>query len=227
MGIETSISKAKIDRSVESLLEWHTSNNRNYFFWRKTKNPYHILVAELMLQKTTAKQVQGLIESFLEKFPSVLDLENARIEDIKELITPLGMEHRRARVLKSLAEVIVEKHEGEIPNSEKELLALPGIGQYIANSVLCLAFGRETPLVDTNIVRILERVFSIKSERARARTDSMIWDFVKQMTPSGKSRDVNLALLDLGALVCRHGTPKCKVCPISKFCDYYLLQGSF
>lgn len=217
-------SRVKMDSFIEALLEWHKSNNRNYLFWRKTKNSYHVLVAEVMLQKTTAKQVQGLIENFLERFPRILDLTNARTEDIEELITPLGMEHRRARVFKSLAKIIAEKHDGRIPSSEKELLALPGIGRYIANSVLCLAFGRETPLLDTNIVRILERVFSLKSRKARARTDNMIWDFVRRMTPSGKSRDVNLALLDFGALVCKSGKPKCKVCPINKFCDYYLSE---
>ena len=221
MENETTPSNAKINRFVESLLEWHKTNNRNYFFWRNTKNPYHVLIAELMLQKTTAKQVQGLIEKFLEKFPMILDLEKADIKEIEKLIAPLGMEHRRARVLKGLAEAVVEKHKGQVPYSEVELIDLPGIGRYIANSVLCLAFGRETPLLDTNIVRILERVFNIRSKKARARTDSMIWDFVKQITPSGRSRDVNLALLDFGALVCLAKKPKCSICPMTDFCLYF------
>jgi len=221
MGNIASPSNAKMEDFVESLLEWHKSNNRNYFFWRNTTNPYHVLVSELMLQKTTAKQVQGLIEKFLKKFSSILNLEKATIEDLEKLITPLGLEHRRARVFKNLAEVIVEKHGRRIPSSEKELLAIPGIGQYITNSVLCLAFGRETPLLDTNIVRILERVFNLKSKRARARTDTLIWDFVKQLTPSGKSRDVNLALLDFGALVCTAKKPKHEVCPERHLCLAY------
>ena len=117
--------------------------------------------------------------------------------------------------------MVVEKHSGQIPNSEKELIALPGVGQYMANSVLCLAFGKKAPLLDTNIVRILERVFDIKSSKARARTDEKLWDFVRKITPPRKSREVNLALLDYGALVCTAKNPKCPVCPVSKICTAY------
>jgi A/G-specific adenine glycosylase len=209
---------ANADEFVRLVLEWHKDNNRNYLFWRKSKNPYHILIAEIMLQKTTALQVQSIIEDFLNRFPTPKDLAKASVEEIKELITPLGMEHKRAVRFKKLAKSIVEKFGGEIPDAKEELLSLPGVGQYIANSVLCTAFGKDEPLVDTNIVRVLERVFNIKSRKKRPRTDEMIWNFVKRITPPGKSRDLNLALLDFGALVCTARKPKCVLCPVSKIC---------
>lgn len=213
--------QARIDSFVKRILEWYKDNNRNYLFWRRTNNPYYVLVAEMMLQKTTVKQVQNLIESFLDRFPTPKALADASIEEIRELITPLGMEHKRAVRYKKWAEIVVEKYGGQIPDSEKELLSLPGVGQYMANGVLCLAFGKDVPLVDTNIVRILERVFDIKSDKARARADKKFWDFVRRITPPGKSRDLNLALLDHGALVCTAKNPKCLICSINKICVAY------
>lgn len=210
--------KSRIDYFVKQILEWHKNNNRNYLFWRKTRNAYYILVAEMMLQKTTVKQVQGLIKEFLNRFPTPKALASASQEEIKEVITPLGMEHKRAVRYKNWAEIVVQKYGGQIPRSEEELLSLPGVGQYIANAVLCLAFGKEAPLADTNIVRILARTFDVKSEKARARTDKKFWDFVERITPRGKSREVNIALLDHGASLCTPKNPKCSVCPVNDIC---------
>jgi len=216
-----SVLQAKINRFIEGILKWYECNKRDYLFWRNTKNPYYILVSEMMLQKTTVKQVQDRIHKFIEQFPTLKDLAEASVEEIEELITPLGMEHKRAVRYKKWAMMVVEKYGGQIPNSEKELISLPGVGQYMANSVLCLAFGRDVPLLDTNIVRILERVFDIRSSKARARTDKKFWEFMKGITPPGKSRDVNLALLDHGALICTARNPKCSICPVNDICTAY------
>ncbi len=213
--------QAKINTFMDEILKWYEQNKRDYLFWRNTKNPYHVLVSEMMLQKTTVKQVQNLVLKFIERFPTVKDLAEASVEEIEELITPLGMEHKRAERYKKWAGMVIEKYSGRIPNSEDELISLPGVGRYMANSVLCFAFGKEAPLLDTNIVRILERVFAIKSSKARARTDEKLWDFVRKITPPGKSREVNLALLDHGALVCTAKNPKCSACPFNKICNAY------
>lgn len=210
--------QAKVGRFAEGILEWYKQNKRDYLFWRNTKNPYYILVSEMMLQKTTVKQVQNVIHKFIERFPTPRDLVNASIREIEELITPLGMQHKRAVRYRKWALIVVEKFDGQIPDSAEELISLPGIGPYIANSVLCLAFGKEVPLLDTNIIRILERVFDIKSSKARARIDKKLWDFIRSITPSGKSKDINLALLDFGALVCTAKNPKCPICSINEIC---------
>lgn len=216
-----SVKKPHLIKFVKQILEWHKHNNRNHLFWRKTNNPFFILVSEMMLQKTTVKQVENVVEDFLQEFPTPEKLAFASIDDVRKIITPLGMEHRRAVRYVEWAKIIVEKFGGIIPNSEKELIALPGVGQYIANSVLCLAFGKEAPLVDTNIIRVLERVFTIKSKKARVRTDKKVWTFVKTITPPKKAREINLALLDLGALVCTAKKPNCQKCPVSNVCITY------
>lgn len=218
--------RAKISIFVEGILKWYEHNKRDYLFWRNTSNPYYILVSEMMLQKTTVKQVQDLVRKFLERFPTPKDLADASVEEIKELITPLGMEHKRAVRYKKWALMVMEKYGGQIPDSAEELISLPGVGLYMANSVLCLAFGKEVPLLDTNIIRILKRVFDIRSNKARARTDKTLWDFVKRITPHGRSKDMNLALLDYGALVCSAKNPKCSICAVSEICTSHEKERS-
>jgi len=213
--------QAKINGFIEGILKWYEHNKRDYLFWRNTKNPYYILVSEMMLQKTTVKQVHNLIRKFIEQFPTPKDLAEASVEEIEELITPLGMEHKRAISYKKWSRMILEKYAGRIPDSEKDLISLPGVGKYMANSVLCLAFGKDVPLLDTNIVRILERVFDIRSDKARARTDKKFWDFVRNITPRGRAREMNLALLDHGALVCTAKNPKHLICPVRDLCTAY------
>lgn len=115
----------------------------------------------------------------------------------------------------------MNKYDGKIPDNRRDLLALTGVGDYIANSVLCLGYGKELPLLETNIVRVLNRVFGIKSSKARARTDKELWDTVQRMIPKGNAREFNLGLVDFGALVCVAKNPKCKICPMSDFCLYF------
>lgn len=214
--------KEKTEKFVDGILEWYEKNGRNHLFWRQTENPYHILASEVMLQKTTVKQVRNLIQKFTERFPTPESLAEASIDEIEDMITPLGMEHRRAPRLRKMGELLVRRYEGRVPDCERDLLSLPGVGPYIANSVLYLAFGKEVPILDTNIVRIIERVFDIRSSKARARTDKELWNFVRDMTPEGMSRKVNLSLLDFGALVCTARKPKCHDCALNAICIAYL-----
>lgn len=214
-------SEPKKKKFMKRLLAWYSSNKRSYFFWRKTKNPYYILISEMMLQKTTTNQVQKIVEKFIKRYSSPKKLAESPLQEIKELITPLGMEHKRTARFKESAKMIKEKFNGKIPDNETDLMALPGVGQYIANSVLCLAYGKQVPLLDTNIVRILERVFELKSAKSRARTDQTIWNFVKEISPEKRARDTNLALLDFGALVCTSKKPKCQICPMNDFCFFF------
>ena len=205
-----------------NILKWHKNHNRNFFFWRNTRNPYHILVAEIMLQKTTARQVQGIFEEFLAKFPNVYDLSEASIENIEDVIKPLGLEHIRAKRLKKIAILIVEEYGGNIPSEKNELLALPGLGRYIVNSIQYLAFDKAVPIVDTNIVRILQRVFDLKTTKARARTDEKFWLFVKKLMPKDNFKEFNLALLDHGALICTAKKPEHNYCPVKEICNAYM-----
>ena len=209
---------------AEELLTWYAKNKRD-FSWRRTKDPYKILVAEMMLQKTTSKQVAELFDRFIEEYPSPEALAKASISEIEEMITPLGIEHRRAYRFKNWAQEIVEKHDGQVPRRKKELTSLHGVGDYIANAVLCLAYDENEPLLDANAVRVLQRFFGIKSPKARARTDKALWETYGKMIPNGKARDFNLAVIDFAALVCTAKNPKHDVCPVSRACQFIKSGG--
>lgn len=209
---------------VEELLKWFKKNNRNFLPWRQTKNPYSILVAEMMLQKTTVVQVERVFPNFISKYRTPASLSRAEVDEIKQIITPLGMEHRRAPLFKKLGQSIVAEYQGRIPSDRKGLMALEGVGQYIANAVLCLAFNEDVPMLDTNVIRVLIRFFDLKVQRARARKDKTIWEFLESMIPEGKGRDLNLALLDHGAQVCLPRKPLCERCPVNSICIYVSKQ---
>jgi len=204
---------------AEDLLGWWVLN-RKEFPWRKTKDPYRILVAELLLRKTTARQVESLYEKFLLKYPTPLALSQAADTELEELIRPLGMERKRKTLLKAVADEIVRKYSGKVPASREELSKLPGVGSYTANAVLCFAYGADVPLVDTNTVRVFKRFFSFKPSKSRAKDDPALWEFVAQTIPHGKARDFNLAVIDFAHEICTPKKPHCQSCPLKIFCKY-------
>jgi A/G-specific adenine glycosylase len=207
---------------AELLLEWWQSNKRD-FPWRRTNDPYKILIAELLLRKTTARQVSNLFEKFLVSFPDAKALSKAQENEIKDLIKPLGMEHKRAPLLKKLASDLARKYSGQIPQSENDLISLPGVGRYVANAVLCFAYGKDVPLVDTNVVRVFQRVFDFKSQKRRIKDDPTFWEFVAEAIPSGRARDFNLAVIDFANKVCKPRKPNCTECPLQAICKYRVL----
>ena len=202
-----------------ALLKWYEQNHRD-FPWRGVSDPYAILISEILLQKTRAENVVTVFNKFIVKYPNANKLSNASFTDIKNEIKRLGLHTQRASKMQNLARILVEKYNGKIPNNRKELLELPGIGIYIANAVLCFAFNCDVPLLDTNIGRIIERVFSVKvtgEERKKIR----VWNLIAEFLPEGKSREYNYSLIDFGAKVCTARNPKHNLCPLIEICDYY------
>jgi len=217
----------KIERKRQefgkNLLKWRQKNNPDSIFpWRNTEDPYEILVTECLLKKTTRTQVAKMWPEFVEKFPDVYSLKNADVRVLKKIIKPLGMVNIRSAMLKKLAEKIIKNYNGKIPDEKEELLQLPGVGGYVANAVLCFAFKKDVSMIDTNIMRVLHRVFSLNSDKARPRMDKKLWEFVENLPPKGSGRDFNLAILDFAGEVCRPANPKCEKCIMNKMCDYYL-----
>lgn len=215
----------KIERKqagfAKKLLQWRKENNLDSEFpWRNTQDPYKILVCEILLRKTTRKQVREVFAKFFAKYPDVQTLASATSKLIEDTIRPLGMEHKRATSLKKLAEVVVKEHGSKIPCNSDQLLKLPGVGLYATNAVLCFAYGKNLPLVDTNVVRVITRVFSFKSVKKRARTDPAIWESVSKMIPKGKARDFNLGILDFAPSVCMPRNPECVKCVMNSLCGY-------
>ena len=203
------------------LLEWFKGNNRDFLPWRQTNDPYKILVAELMLQKTTVKQVQQVFAKFIMRYPDVMSLSKAHVRDIKSIITSLGMEHKKAPLFKKLAHEIVNMHNNEVPSDPNALTSLSGIGNYIANSVMCLAFNADLPMLDTNSIRLLNRVFNLNVDAAKARKDKSVWTFLGNLIPKGRGRQFNLAILDFASKVCLSRKPDCNLCPIASICFHH------
>jgi len=201
------------------LLDWWKENKR-YFPWRLKKNPYSILIAEMLLRKTTAKQVENMYSSFLKKYPTPKDLSEANEKELSKILTPLGIAHHRASLFIKFGRTIMDNYKGEIPITEKELLKLPGVGRYTANAVLSFSQNKNVPMVDTNFIRVIERVFDFASSKVRTRNDNRIWEFAGELIPNGKSREFNLAILDFASAVCKSRNPVCNACPIIRICAF-------
>jgi A/G-specific adenine glycosylase len=202
------------------ILEWHKSNKRS-FPWRKTKNSYYILVAEILLQQTDAAKVAKEYSSFIKTFPKPRKLATASKSSVSRFIGKLGLDYRVNRLI-SVARELEKKFKGTVPNTKEELLKLPGIGPYMANATLASAYHKRVAVLDTNIVRILERFFGLRSSKARGRTDPVLWTAAQRLLPkkTNMCKTWNYAMLDFGALVCSHYSPRCKECPCKQKCNY-------
>ena len=197
------------------LLTWANQNLREYL-WRKTADPYFILVAEFLLQRTDADTVAPIYEAFFKQYPTINKLATADVGDIARLLQPLGLFFRAERLLQT-AKIIIEQYEGIVPQEETELLKLPGIGKYTARAICSQAFGRSLAVLDTNVARIIERFFGIKGERVKSRC-KILWNAAESIAPDREVGRWNLTLLDFGAKICTARNPKCNICPLSKRC---------
>jgi A/G-specific adenine glycosylase len=202
---------------IEALLSWYKINGKDYPF-RKTKDPYRILVSEMLLRKTTARQVAAVYEEFFNEFPKVANLASAPCEKVLDIIRPLGL-HQRAAHLIQLARVIDEKFGGAVPNSVEELTSMEGVGRYTANCVMAFSFGANLPLVDSNVERVLCRFRSIRQSKGHPGEE--VWRTYASFLPDNRLRTIHYALIDLSHEICRPSDPLCHTCPLSKHCRYF------
>lgn len=199
------------------LLSWR-GRNRGDYPWRKTNDPYRILVSEVLLQKTVSHRVARIYDDFFQKFPSVKDLAVANKKEIRALIRSLGLP-KRVTYLSSLARQIMTQHGGKVPRNRESLLSLPGVGEYTSAAVLCFAFGERLPIVDTNVLRIFGRFFGLKIP-AKQGTSEKFRRLATSVLPRTNFKEFNYALLDLGAKICLPFNPKCGECPLRASCSY-------
>jgi A/G-specific adenine glycosylase len=204
-----------------SVLKWFEASGRT-FPWRERRDPYRVLIAELLLQRTRADLVLPLYEEFLQRYPDAVALAKATPEEVVECLRPLGFVHRSRR-LPAVAKEIVERHGGRVPRSKSSLLALPGVGNYVANAVLAVAFNERRALLDPNVARVVERVFDRPARTTRPRDDPRLWTFIERLLPRRRTAEFSLALIDLGALICRPKRPRCFACPLQRRCRAFAL----
>jgi len=202
-------------RFRQRLLTWYKRHGRD-LPWRKTDDPYHILVSEIMLQQTQVDRVLPKYAEWLEKYPSLHALAAAPEADVTETWRPLGYNIRPKR-LQSIARESVARYEGKLPADEETLLSFKGIGQYTAGAIRSFAFRERAAILDTNVARVLFRVFIGKGDPKSHAMTKHLWSVSSAVLPRDVF-DFNQALMDFGAMVCSARNPKCLVCPMSKGC---------
>lgn len=208
----------KVQYLREKLLEWYKKKGRNYP-WRATKDPYKILMAEIMLRRTKADQVLPVYNDFVERYPTVESLSEGNEDDIQKLTYSLGL-HWRNRGFLDLARCIISSYNGEIPKSRDELTKLPGVGQYVAGVFLSSAYNRKEWIVDTNAARVFSRFFGIRI-KSDGRRDKRIIKVAKQYVDCENPRQVNFAVIDFAAMICKKINPLHSQCLVRRGCAHY------
>ncbi|MCH7870070.1 MAG: A/G-specific adenine glycosylase [Planctomycetes bacterium] len=199
-------------------MSWYDRNRRSLPWRRDQPDPYHIWVAEIMLQQTQVVSVLPYWKRFIKRFPSLRRLASAAVQDVLELWSGLGS-YRRAHFLHAAARRVVAEHAGRIPRDVETLMSLPGIGRYTAGAISSIAFGRRAPLVDGNVQRVLQRLFHPHASQASPRgAVSGVWRLAERLVPPGRPGDFNQALMELGALICLPASPRCDACPLARRC---------
>ena len=195
------------------LLAWYGQHGRD-LPWRRTRDPYAILVSEVMLQQTQVQRALLYYDKFLSRYPTVEALAGADEPEVRETWHGLGY-YARARNLQLTSRKIVAERDGRFPDTPEELQKLPGIGPYTAGAVSSFAFHRHAAILDTNAARVLRRFFDLP---AAQQTTRFLWSVARHVTPLGQAHIFNQAIMDLGATVCTARAPRCPACPLRPVC---------
>jgi A/G-specific adenine glycosylase len=206
-------------RFRQRLLSWYRRHGRD-LPWRKTDDPYHILVSEIMLQQTQVDRVLPKYAEWLDKYPSMEVLAEAPEKDVTKTWYPLGY-NIRPRRLQSIARESVAKYGGRLPSDEATLLSFKGIGAYTAGAIRSFAFRERAAILDTNVARVLFRVFIGRGLRKAHATKRQLWGISELLVPNRRGFDFNQALMDFGAMLCTARKPKCLICPMASQCSAY------
>jgi A/G-specific adenine glycosylase len=222
LGLSVFPSRAGIRSFQRRVLAWYKANARD-LPWRHTRDPYAILVSEILSHQTQIARVVPVYERVLERYPTVEALAHGKSKTVKRITDPLGYKIR-GNWLHGAALQVAEA--GAWPTTLDELRKLKGVGRYTAAAVMSFAHRRDVPVVDTNIARVLSRYFGLASP-----TSAALWRFAGDLVPGGHGHRFHQALMDIGALVCRSRSPRCEKCPLWRSCAFrrsqrYVLTGA-
>lgn len=200
------------------IIDWGQDNFRA-FPWRATRDPYRILISEVMLHRTQAGQVVSVYERFVQEYPDVSSLTQASIEELHQILNPLGLRWR-VGLMFEMAQMLTSQFNAQIPAEKAELTSLPGISDYIAGAVRCFAWDLPEPLADTNTVRVIGRLFGLMVKES-SRRNRQFQDLLAALLDRESPRLYNYAVLDLASKIClRRTKPFCEICPIVQWCLY-------
>lgn len=210
---------------ADRVLAWFDQHGRRELPWQRDRDPYRILLAELMLQQTQVAKVIPYYERFLAAFPDLNRLAEARPEQVLAFWAGLGY-YRRALYLLEAARIIRDRHRGVFPRTREEIEALPGIGRSTAAAILAQAFGVREAILDGNVKRLLARHAGIEGWPGAAAVAKKLWALAERLLPEHRLADYTQALMDLGALVCRPRSPRCSICPLAQDCQALALGAT-
>jgi A/G-specific adenine glycosylase len=210
------ISKQNIGKFHFCLHGWFQKNGRD-LPWRRGRDPYAVLVSEFMLQQTTVAAVVPFYERWMKRFPDIVSLAASDDEQVLKLWEGLGY-YSRARNLLRAARDVVASHGGVVPDDPRILCELPGIGPYTAAAIAAFAFDRVVPVLDANIIRVVARLFDFRKPVTVAKGKRFLEKSARSLLPESGGRLHSSALMELGATVCKSGTPDCPSCPVRRFC---------
>ena len=212
-----------LEHISNTLVVWFSQHKRD-LPWRRTYDPYHVWISEIMLQQTQMDRVVGYFTNWMELFPTIGSVAAAQQTTILKAWEGLGY-YTRARNIHKTAAIIMKRHGGQLPSTREQLLALPGIGPYTAAAILSIAFGQSIPVIDANVERVLARLFDIdtpiKLKPARTRLEQLMEGLLTCQDP----RILNQALMEFGALQCTPASPDCGGCPLVSHCRAHRIDA--
>lgn len=216
---DMNISKTEIQLLRNALVDWYLVNQRD-LPWRKVSDPYPIWVSEVMLQQTQVATVLPYYHKFLKCFPDLNKLARANSQDVLKAWEGLGY-YARARNLHQAAGVVINQHQGDIPQSWQDFRNLPGVGDYIAAAVLSIAFNKPYSVVDGNVKRVLSRLYVMQEPVNQSPSKKIFQQAAADLLDTQKPGTFNQALMELGAIVCKPRNPLCRTCPVQTWCLAY------
>lgn len=201
------------------LVQWG-EHNRREFPWRGARDPFHLLMAEMLLRQTRAGHAARIYPDLVRAYGSPQVLAAAQPIALEELLRPAGLAAQRVEALQAMARHLLAHHAGQIPASPKALAATPHVGPYVAGAVACFGFGLPVPLVDTNIIRVMARFTGHGIRGKNPHRNQVLWRRCRRSLPETDVASFNYALLDLSATLCRPSSPGCSVCPLRPGCSF-------
>lgn len=209
----------KVSFIQSKLLQWYKRDGRSYHWRNSGLSDYQYIVAEVLLQRTKADTVARYYIQFLDKFPDWKSLAETSNNDLEEILKPIGLYNQRAARLRKLAHEMVHRA-NLLPSDRKELEKIPFFGQYISNAIELIIFNRRMPLLDVNMARVVERLFRPR-KLADIRYDPYLQQLAKRIVNHPKSKELNWAILDFAAIICKARVPLCEKCFLNTYCNYY------
>ncbi len=210
--------ESDIEFFQNTLLEWYSTNGRNFFWRNKSATNYELIISEVFLQRTKAEAVSKFLPTFFKIYPSWKQLGDSTEEELKEILKPLGLYNQRGKRLYKLAQELKIRN-GRFPTERAQVEDLPMMGQYITNAFELYILKKKAPLLDVNMARLLERFFG-ERKMEDIRHDPYLQTLAYRVVNVEKSKELNWAILDFAALVCKKRQPKCKSCLLVKSCIY-------